>query len=278
MESLIKGEMNIVSIDSLDDPLLDAYRDVRNSRVTRRTDWFVAEGKLVVQRLLRSDYVVRSVLLSKKRTHSFGRLIPAGMTALSVDHEFCSRLVGFKFHSGVMACADRKLAGEQQIMEWPVQVQLVCCPETALADNLGSILRMSAAFRVRGVIAGPRSVDPFSRRSVRVSMGNIFGLDIFQPENLAEFLRLLKNRYGFEIVAAEQTASAEPLERFKPSSRMVLMFGNEGQGLGPEWLRHCDRAVQIEMSPSVDSLNVSTAAAILLYDIRQRIDEMSAGT
>jgi tRNA G18 (ribose-2'-O)-methylase SpoU len=175
-----------------------------------------------------------------------------------------------------MACADRQLAGDKEIASWPESALLVCCPDTSLPDNLGSIIRLAGSFSASGLITGPRCVDPFSRRCVRVSMGNIFRLDIFQPQDLAGFLTGLKQRFGFEIVAGEQAGHAESLERFSPARRMVLMFGNEAHGLGPEWLGMSDRAVQIEMSPNVDSLNVSTAAAILLYGIRQRMNQSFA--
>ncbi len=267
-------DIDVIPIDSIDNPLLDPYRDLRNTKTSPLEDWFIAEGKLVVQRLLQSDYRIRSVLLSRKQTNTFVRQIPAGVKVLSVDHRLCSQLVGFDFHAGIMACAIRKPADEQQISRWPAQALLVCCPETSLPDNLGSILRLAASFSAQGVITGPRSVDPFSRRCVRVSMGNIFGLDIFQPENLPAFLLDLKKRYGFEIVAGERIPEAESLENFVPRRRMVFMLGNEAHGLGREWLDLSDRAVQIEMSPDVDSLNVSTAAAIILYRIRQRLDQM----
>ena len=263
--------MNTIHVNSINDPLLEPYRDLRHGNATRRTDWFVAEGKLVVRRLLKSDYQIRSILLSKKRTAEFESLIPAGTTVLAVDHEFCSQLVGFNFHAGVMACADRRLSGLTAMTNRTEQSLLVCCPETSLPDNMGSIIRLAASFSASGLITGPRSTDPFSRRSVRVSMGNIFGLDIFQPPDLGNFLTDLKQQFGFEIVAGEQTPNAEPLDRFAPAERTVLLLGNEAHGLDCEWLDLCDRAVQIEMSPEVDSLNVSTAAAIMLYGIRKRL-------
>lgn len=261
--------LSVDRVQSMDDARLDPYRDLRRTNQTRWCPYFIAEGRQVVRRLLRSAFTVRSVLLGESRLASFGREVPAGVQVLAVPDAMCSQLVGFDFHAGVMACADRKPAGESEIAGWPGRALVVACPATVLPDNLGSILRLAAAFGARGVAVGPRAADPFSRRAVRVSMGNLFGLDVFQPPDLREWLAGLRSNHGFEIVAAERTEGAERLDRFVPRPRMVLVLGNEADGVTAEWMELADRVVEIGMAREVDSLNVSTAAAILLYGLSQ---------
>jgi TrmH family RNA methyltransferase len=118
-----------------------------------------------------------------------------------------------------------------------------------------------------GVIAGPMSADAFSRRVVRVSMGNILSVPIFEPEDFeAELGRLIAGE-GFEAVGASRSMRAEPLRQFVRSPRTILVLGNEATGLRADWEELCRREVTIEMSSEVDSLNVSTAAGILMYHL-----------
>jgi TrmH family RNA methyltransferase len=72
---------------------------------------------------------------------------------------------------------------------------------------------------------------------------------------------------GFEAVGASRSMRAEPLRQFVRSPRTILVLGNEATGLRADWEELCRREVTIEMSSEVDSLNVSTAAGILMYHL-----------
>lgn len=268
-----------IRIDDRNDSRLDPYRELKKTNQSRSSDWFIAEGKMVVRRLLTSRCRVRSVLLSEDRLESFGPQIPAGANLLVVPHALVSELVGFQFHAGVLACAERPRPGDAEMDAWPESALLVACPDVMLPDNMGSILRSAAAFGASALITGPQAADPYSRRAVRVSMGNIFQLDVFQPPDLRGFLQRLVAERGFEIVGGERIGGAEPLDCFHPAPRTVLMLGNEAHGIGAGWQMLCRRMVQVEMSETVDSLNVSTAAAILLYGLsRRRATAMSGSS
>ena len=142
---------------------------------------------------------------------------------------------------------------------------LVGLPHTTLPENMGLIVRLCAAFGVNAVLSGERSVDPFYRRAVRVSMGSVFRLPVFEPGRFEETIQFLKKR-GFDIVAVETASHSVPLESVcRRQSRTCLVFGNEESGIPAEILPICDRAVEIPMSPGVDSLNVATATAIFLH-------------
>ena len=261
--------MLVRHISELENPQLDPYRELKRTNLTRWSKWFIAEGKLVVERLLKSNFEIYSILLSEKRLDEFGHRIPDGLTTLVVSHDMCSQLVGFDFHAGVMACAVRpakKSCGEF-VPKFDSPQTLIVCPNTTLPDNLGALLRIAAAFGTRGIICGPETCDPFSRRTVRVSMGNIFQVPVFEPFNLAEDLRLLRDRFGFEIVAANQSGRAECLPEFVRHRNLALVLGNEATGIPADILELCDREVEIPIASGVDSLNVSSAAAVLLYEL-----------
>lgn len=256
------------SLDSLDDPRLDPYRDLKKTNWTRQSSWFIAEGRWVVRRLLESDYEVLSVLLADKAVESFRPHIPPATQVLVLPAELVSQIVGFHFHAGVIACGRRvkktQIAEVPQLAAQPMGT-VVACPHTVLPDNLGSIVRICTAFGVTALLIGDRSADPFSRRVVRVSMGNIFRLPVLEPPSIATALTELNSDYGYRIVAATGSNTARPLPLPRPANRIVLLLGNEAHGIEPELKSLCDDEVTIPMSGATDSLNVATAAAVLLY-------------
>lgn len=258
-------------IERLEDTRLDVYRDLKRSNATRWSEVFIAEGRLVVERLLAAaDWEVESVLVSAERLERIKARLRPGVPVYVVSHAACSQLVGFNFHAGVLACGRRRRRRKverQGGWSGAGKVTLVACPQVSMPDNLGSIIRLAAAFRIDGVIVGPMSADAFSRRVVRVSMGNILSVPIFEPEDFeAELGRLIADD-GFEAVGASRSRRAEPLRSFERAERTVLVLGNEATGLRADWQAMCRREVTIEMSEEVDSLNVSTAGGILMYHL-----------
>lgn len=263
-------------IESLDDPRLDPYRDLKKTNATRRSDVFIAEGRLVVERLLAArNWQIESVLVSAERLERIrGSLRPDGLVYV-VSHAICSQLVGFNFHAGVLGCGRRRRRPEVKLATERGPATLIACPQVSMPDNLGSIIRLAAAFRMAGVVVGPMSADPFSRRVVRVSMGNIFGVPLFEPVDFEAELRRLVEVEGFEAVGASRSERAEPLRCFQKAERTVLVLGNEATGLRAEWEAICAREVTVEMAAEVDSLNVSTAAGILMYAFAGEADAAS---
>lgn len=258
-----------IEITDLEDPRLEIYRDLKKSNRTRWSDRFVAEGRLVVERLLESDFAVDSVLASQSRIERIRSRLRPGMTVYTMAHDGCSQLVGFNFHAGLLAagCRRKRLSFDTATAEADRPLTLVACPQISMPDNLGSIFRLAAAFQLDGVIVGPMSADAFSRRVIRVSMGNIFRLPIIEPDDFESELRRLAEDENFEVVGASRRTSAVGLKNFKRKLRTVLVLGNEASGLRPEWEQLCQRQVTVEMSENVDSLNVSTAAAVIFYQL-----------
>lgn len=260
----------MISVDRLDDPRLDPYRELKAKSLAgdHAGGLFVAEGKLVVRRLLASRFAVHSVLLAQSRVDSFSIHVPDAVETLVAPDHLVSQLVGFQFHSGVLACGVRQWDDESAIASGRSgHALLVCCPDLTLADNLGSIARLAAGFGAKGLITGPQSIDPFARRCVRVSMGQLFRLALFRPDDLAAFLQRLKTDHGFRLVAAERTTRSVSLASHVPVARTILLLGNEGRGLEPRWLDLADDVVEIDLADGVDSLNVAVAAGIVMYEL-----------
>lgn len=260
----------LIRIERLDDPRLEPYRDLKRTNRTRDSNWFIAEGRWVVLRLLASDFQVESILLAESAVAELRPFLSDHFPVFVLPTPRIEELVGFRFHRGVLACGRRvrqtALPDREYFIDRPTATW-VCCPHTVLPDNLGSIIRISTAFGVDGILIGEQAADPFSRRVIRVSMGNIFELPIVEPASLSTALGVLKSEHGFRIVAATGDPNDTMLPIARPAPRIMLLLGHEAHGLSPDMLQLADDRVTIPMSGKTDSLNVANAAAILLYQL-----------
>ncbi|MCA9188018.1 MAG: RNA methyltransferase [Pirellulaceae bacterium] len=252
-------------VNDLSDHQLDPFRDLRHRNPTRWSGTFIAEGYRVVQRLIASDLEVQSVLVSHRRLSSMQDLLAGTHRKIVVPQPIAEQLVGYNFHAGVLACGRRPPA-DPATVDWQATKHWIVLPGTQLPDNLGSIIRLGAAFGVDGVVLGPRSADPWSRRAVRVSMGNIFSISIIEMGDICQFLEDISH-VGFATIAAAISSEATPLTQLVPPDRWALVLGNEADGLDDAILRRCTHAAVVPMRHGVDSLNVSDAAAVFLYHL-----------
>lgn len=257
----------IERIDTLDDPRVALYRNLKDRELERRGRHFIAEGEHIVRRLLASDFPVDSLLLADRRAEEIAPMVPPHVPVYVVPQSLMNQIVGLKFHSGVLACGHRKPPAtiEDVIPKNRDRLMLVICPDVSNVENIGGLVRLSAGFGADAMILGERCHDPFWRQSVRVSMGTIFTLPLMQSDNLLRDLSRLRSEWGVELIATVLDPDAQPLAASRRKSRCGLLFGGEAQGLDTEIVRACDRRVTIPMYHGTDSLNVAVAAGICLY-------------
>ncbi len=251
---------------SIEDPRLDPYRNLKQSNLTRWSGLFIAEGEKVVERLLASPFEAASVLVDESRLDVLDRLkVAEGTTVLMLPHDECRQLTGFEFHQGVLACGVRPRQVElHESVPAEGRVTVVVAPRITNPDNLGTLLRLSAAFGVDAVVLGHGSADPFCRRALRVSMGAALAVPVVELREETSIVHALK-KLGLAVVATVLDPEAVPLHSASRPERLALLFGNEAHGLPADIIKASDGCVTIPMSASADSLNVSAAAAIVLY-------------
>ena len=133
--------------------------------------------------------------------------------------------------------------------------------------NLGTIIRTVDAVGASGAMLVGNCVDPYSRDSVRASMGSIFNVALVRmtPEH---FLARAATWPG-DIVGT-QLAAREDFRTVRYRAPTLLLMGSEGPGLSPELAGTCSRLVKIPMAGRLDSLNLAVATALVLYEIRKQ--------
>jgi tRNA G18 (ribose-2'-O)-methylase SpoU len=266
-------------ITDADDPRVQDYRAVREPELVRRRGLFIAEGRLVVGRLLALPHaVIRSILVSE-----------AGLAALRAEAadgldtrpalplylaapDVIDAIGGFHFHRGCLAIAERPpdLDAGPLIAAAAPGRPLVVVEAIAQADNLGSILRNAQAFGAAGVLLDPATVDPLYRKALRTAMGAALVVPWARLDPWPDALARLRAA-GIVVAALTPRASAVALDAFTTrhaADAIALLVGSEGDGLTEAALAAADVHVRIAMAPGADSVNVATATGIALHALR----------
>ncbi len=262
-------------IDSFDLPELQPYRTMRRQHEHRQQGIFVAEGEKVVRRLLESRFRVVSVLLPEKWLEELKPLLRARTEEIRVfvaEKKLLETLTGFSMYQGLLAVGQVPPAPSlAEVLATASKPRLLAAVDSlSSAENLGALVRNCVAFNVQALLVGETSTSPYLRRAVRSSMGTLFQLTILECSNLAATLQALRAQ-GIRCVAAHPHVDGHTISRADFTPDTCIVFGSEGYGLSPAVLAVCDEAAAIPMPPTVDSLNVGSAAAVFLYEAsRQR--------
>ncbi|WP_408612280.1 TrmH family RNA methyltransferase [Glycomyces dulcitolivorans] len=257
--------------DPEDDRLAD-YRALTDLALRTRFEQphglFIAEGHQVIGRALRAGYRMRSMLIDAKRADQLAHLAE-GAPCYTAGPDVLESVTGFHVHRGALASFHRK--------ELPAPVDLLRRVNRLVVleglnnhTNIGAIFRVAAGLGFDGVLLAPDCADPLYRRSVRVSMGEVFAVPYAYLDPWPSGLSLVREA-GFTLHGLSPSRGAVDIGRLTAAERErpALLFGAEGPGLTEAALDACDRTVVIPMHAGVDSLNVAAATAVACWELSQ---------
>lgn len=263
-------------ITSVDDPRLADFVALndpgRRRQVERSGGYFVVEGSLALEQLLRvGGWTVRQVVLLPRAADRLGpALAPLADRTAVADEAVLREVVGFDLHRGVLASVERRPPRPVAAVLRPGEPQLLVALEGVNDhENLGAIYRNAAAFGCAGVALDPTTADPFYRRSVRVSLGHVLTVPTMALAAVPEGIEDL--RAAGATVVALAPGGERPLRSLDRSvlggGPIVVLAGAEGPGLTEGALAAADVRASIPMPSEVDSLNVATALAVALFHL-----------
>lgn len=265
--------MNLERVQGADDPRIARYRDVSDAELMRSRGLFIAEGRLVVQRVIEdARYRVQSILVSEPARRSLEPALNA--VASSVPIYVCDAgdflgITGHNIHRGCLALVERPPALPLDALLAAART-LVVLEAVANADNVGGVFRNAAALGADGVLLSPTCCDPLYRKAIRTSMAAVLHVPFARGGNWPGVLSDVRAA-GFTIVALTPRQPSETLDAFRSRSRphrVALVVGAEGAGLTPAVEGTADHRVRIPISDRVDSLNLATAVGIALYALK----------
>jgi tRNA G18 (ribose-2'-O)-methylase SpoU len=269
----------IESVSDRGDPRLHDYGNVPDGELLARRGLFVAEGRLVVTRLLtESRFATRSVMVTAAAHRALHDVLAArpDVPVYVVPQATMDGIAGFPIHRGCLALGERP-----PDRPWPDAVAhartLVLLERVGNADNVGGVFRNAAALGGDAILLDPASTDPLYRKAIRTSMGAALQVPFARLAPWPQTLTALREM-GFALVAltpapVQRTSDAPSAVvsvaaavRTTQSRRVAFVLGHEGEGLSDEVRTACDVRACIPMSAKSDSLNIATACGIALYE------------
>ena len=263
--------MPLIRVNDPDDPRIDAYRNVPDPDLLIQGGLFVAEGRLVVRRLIEGRrFPVRSVMVTDAALVPLREVLATRdeLTVFVVPQAAMNGITGFNLHRGCLAIGERPRPRQwRDVMRGARRA--IALERIADADNVGSVFRSAAAFGVDAVLLDRTCTDPLYRKAIRTSMGAALSMPFAEAEPWPDALSQLA-RDGWALLGMTPAASAPPLQTLATelsSHPVVIVVGHEGDGLSDAALAACTHRARIPMTSDVDSLNVATAAAIAVYEL-----------
>jgi 23S rRNA (guanosine2251-2'-O)-methyltransferase len=209
---------------------------------------------------------VRRLAATPPALDAVAGLAPEDLPVDTVSAHQLDELLGSREHQGVALQVDGyPYADPEQLLDAEV---LVVLDEVTDPHNLGAVARSALAAGAGGLVVPRHRSAHVTPAAVKASAGILELLPVAQVTNVVAFLHRARDR-GFWAYGAAGEAAASYLST-DLTGRIVLVLGAEGRGLRPLVAKTCDALVSIPMDPAVESLNVSVAAALLLYEARRQ--------
>ena len=253
-------------IDDAGDARLTDYRNLRDAparRLIEGDEFFIAEGPVAIERLVESGHRIRSVVVSERKYEVLRHVLDASAApTYVVERALLHEIVGFDLHRGAIAAADRRphptldeLAARSR--------RLVVLEGLNDPENIGAIARSARAFGMDGLVLDPTCIDPYTRRTVRVSMGEILLLSCCRID-AADWPDAMSALHAasFETWALTPGNDSTEIWQLRPPDRLALVLGAEGPGLAARTMASASHRVRLPIDRGVDSLNVGAAAAV----------------
>jgi tRNA G18 (ribose-2'-O)-methylase SpoU len=267
--------MKIIRIQDGHDARLADYAGVREPALLRERGLLIAEGRFVVHRVMGAGRVtVRSLLVNEAALNGLSDVLEwagANIDVYVASPDVITTATGFNMHRGCLALAERP--AEVAMETLLSTATLVAILERVVdPDNVGSVFRSAEAFGTDAVLLSPGCGDPFYRKAIRTSSGAALVVPFATAAPWPGVLDQLGAK-GFVIAATTPADEAVDIGTFADTAaargRVAVLFGTEGQGLSPETLARADVRLRIPMSGALDSLNIATAAGIVLHRLHE---------
>jgi len=260
-------------ITSRDNGSIKHLRSLANPKNRRKQMAFLIEGVKMVEEALRENLGVTMVVAAPSLVQHHGKGVlklaeSRPVEILWVSERLMDTISESKSPQPVMAVVKTKEHSEEELLGSSSGL-IVVAHQLQDPGNLGTIIRTAEAAGASGVAITANTVDPFNPKVIRASMGSILRLPIVHIADVREFIMTCKKK-GYQTVATVLSGEKThfDIDLTKPTT---VILGQEGSGLSQDIMPDIDLHVRIPMAQTIDSLNVATAAAVILYEaLRQR--------
>ena len=253
--------MDIKHISSGENEYIKKIAKLKERKYREQSSLFVVEGERSVREVMDSGFRVESVIVTETFLERRGESVFAdGSACLVVADKLFLRLCDTKTPQGILAVVKlpempEKLTGKRYLM----------CDCLQDPGNAGTVIRSADAFGFDGVLFTKGSVDVFSPKVIRSSMGSVFHIPVI-TDLLPAFLTEAQQE-GFFLSVTALHQNSVPLRDGTFAEKQIFVIGNEGNGVSETVLSMADEIVHIPMQGQAESLNAGVAASVLMYEV-----------
>ncbi|MEP9398760.1 RNA methyltransferase [Mesorhizobium sp. KR2-14] len=270
----------VKEVTSLANPLVKDIKALALKKFRDQQNAFMAEGLKLVIDALDLGWSIKTLIFAKAGLGNptiekvAARTVAAGGTVLEVSEKVLTSITRRDNPQMVVGVFAQRYMPLKDIRPKHGDVW-VALDRVRDPGNLGTVIRTVDAVGAKGVILVGETTDPFSLETVRATMGSIFAVPVAKATAEA-FLAWRKNFPGL-VVGTHLKGSVDYRTVDFSGKPVVLMMGNEQQGLPDTLAESCDRLLRIPQAGRADSLNLAVATGVMLYEIRRGALKLEAG-
>lgn len=242
-------------ITSLENERIKNYIKLKDRKYRKKTNTYIVEGLHLVLEAYKSGNLIELILEKDE-------VLPIDVPTIYVTNEIINKISNLDTPVNILGLC--KMSDENEIKG----TKILMLDEVQDPGNLGTIIRSSVAFGVDTIVLGNNTVDLYNPKVIRAMQGMLFYVNIISKD-LKETIKELKSLeipvYGTKVEYGEDVRNFPS----KDKKSYGLVVGNEGNGVSSEVLDLCDKYIYIDMDEKVESLNVSVATSIILYELNR---------
>lgn len=257
-------------ITSAANPVVKRVRLLADRKHRRREGAFVVEGPQPVWRAVAAGRAIEVLIVAPDllANPDAARMVDdqesAGVRVARVSSDLFLRLSDRDGPAGLMAVV-RGAIGGLDAFDPPADTVVVALHQPANPGNVGTIIRTADATGAGGVVLVGSSADPLAPASVKASMGSLFAVPVAHAAD-ADALLTWAGTHDRPVYAVTGSGRRDHWDADYPPGT-VLLLGSEGPGLPDDLAARCDDSVRIPMTGTAESLNLATAASVILYEL-----------
>lgn len=245
-------------ITSTQNSQVKEWRKLHTKKYRVKTNTFLIEGYHLIEEALKSGWTIETIIVQQ------GIELPDWLAEHKyqlIDQQVFAAITQTEAPQGIAAVVRIKDSAET------LGNYLLLLDQVQDPGNLGTMIRTADAAGFSQVVLGKGTVDLYNDKVIRASQGSIFHIPIIQAD-LLEFIPALQSQTYTVLASALENAVA--YDRIEQLEKVALVMGNEGSGIAPEILQLADKCIKIPIYGQAESLNVSIAAGILMYQLRKQ--------
>ncbi|MBE6718188.1 MAG: RNA methyltransferase [Ruminococcaceae bacterium] len=254
-------------ITSRNNPLVVETAKLKDKKHREENKSFLFEGIKLTREAISSGVEIERIFLTEKCSEKHPD-IAALKNSVLVSDSVCQKLSENSAPEGII-CRAKYLDNLHKRYDNADSIDFskACLILSSIQDpgNMGTIARTSAAFGKMTLIISSDSADIYNQKTIRASMGAMFRISTYRTDDLCKTIEDIRKK-GFPVYATALTKNAVPIQKTEKIKNCCFVMGNEGHGLDSKVIQSCSGTTIIPMEAGAESLNVSSAASVILWE------------